>query len=36
MTAVMRIIAMDDGYVISVGDWGTYVANPAIYALAYD
>jgi tripartite-type tricarboxylate transporter receptor subunit TctC len=28
--------AAPDGYVISMGDWGTYVANAAIYALAYD
>ncbi len=28
--------AAPDGYTISMGDWGTYVANGAIYALAYD
>src|SRR5712671_4376389 len=28
--------AAPDGYVISMGDWGTYVANAAIYSLAYD
>jgi tripartite-type tricarboxylate transporter receptor subunit TctC len=28
--------ASPDGYTLSVGHWGTHVANGAIYALAYD
>jgi tripartite-type tricarboxylate transporter receptor subunit TctC len=35
--AVGRVArAAPEGYVISLGDLGTYVANAAIYALAYD
>jgi tripartite-type tricarboxylate transporter receptor subunit TctC len=35
--AVGRVArATPDGYTISMGDWGTYVANGAIYALTYD
>ncbi len=35
--AVGRVArAARDGYTISMGDWGTYVANGAIYAPAYD
>src|SRR3954468_9934291 len=28
--------AAPDGYTISIGNWGTHVANGAIYRLAYD
>jgi tripartite-type tricarboxylate transporter receptor subunit TctC len=35
--AVGRVArAVPDGYTISMGDWGTYVANGAFYSLAYD
>jgi tripartite-type tricarboxylate transporter receptor subunit TctC len=35
--AVGRVVrAAPDGYTISIGQWGTHVANGAVYALPYD